>query len=256
MSIGSGPLSIQLWSTRGEDPLPVQFATLAALGYTDVQPYHDQYNDVPAMKALLDEHGLTSISGHFNLAMFEGDARPVVEAARTLGMKLVVAPWLDPDQRPTDAEGWRTLHRHLQAIKTVIEDAGLAFAWHNHDFEFRLLPCGSYGIQYLLDDDIDLAADLAWIHVGGQDPEIWLKRYAGRVPVIHVKDVAPQGTNLDQMGFADVGEGVLDWNSLWSLADELGIGLRIAEHDLPGDWRRFARTSVKALSRLQNGGQL
>ena len=256
VTVDRGPLSIQLWSTRGDDPLRDQLMSLKAMGYTDVQPYHDQYDDVPAMKALLDELGFTAVSGHFNLRMFEGRAQPVIDAARALGMALVVAPWLDPVDRPADKEGWRLLHGRLQRIKAVIEDAGLAFAWHNHDFEFERLPCGSYGIQYLLGDDIDLAADLAWIQVGGEDPADWLSRYAGRVPAIHVKDVAPPGVNLDQMGFTDLGEGLLDWNGLWSLADDLGIPLRIAEHDLPADWRRFARNSANALSRLRSGQRL
>ncbi len=255
MTSDPGPLSIQLWSTRGDDPLSEQFGALAGMGYTDVQPYHDQYDDVPALKGLLEEHGLTARSGHFNLRMFEGDARPVIDAARALGMGLVVAPWLDPDERPREAEGWRALHHRLQRMKQVIEDAGLAFAWHNHDFEFQLLPCGSYGIQYLLDEDIDFAADLAWIYVGGQDPAKWLRHYAGRIPAIHVKDVAAPGTKLDQMGFADLGQGVVDWTSLWAIADELEIPLRVAEHDLPGDWRRFASTSAGVLMRLRSGGR-
>jgi hypothetical protein len=31
--------------------------------------------------------------------------------------------------------------------------------------------------------------------------------------------------------------------------------LRIAEHDCPADWRRFATTSAAALSRLCDGGK-
>ncbi len=249
----TGPISIQLWSTRGDDSLRDQLSALATLGYSDVQPFHDQYDDVSAMKALLDEYGLTAMSGHFNLSMFNGDARPVIDAARALGMGLAVAPWLAPEDRPTEVDGWKALHLRLRRMKAVIEDAGFGFAWHNHDFEFRQLPGGAYGIQYLLDDDIDFAADLAWIHVGGQDPARWLRHYAGRIPVIHVKDVASSGTNLDQMGFADVGQGIIDWTELWSLADELGIPLRVAEHDLPGDWRRFARNAAQALVGLRNG---
>ncbi|HZU64064.1 MAG TPA: sugar phosphate isomerase/epimerase [Novosphingobium sp.] len=256
MTEAIGPLSIQLWSTRGEDPLDEQFAALAAMGYTDVQPYHDQYDDVPALKAALDKAGLTAVSGHFNLSMFEGDAKLVIDAARQLGMQLVVAPWLDPEDRPTEAEGWKALHKRLKAMKEVIEGAGLGFAWHNHDFEFQRYADGSYGIEYLLDEDIDFAMDLAWIHVGGEDPGKWLQRYAGRVPAIHVKDVAAPGQNLDQMGFADLGTGVVDWNRLWALAGEAGVPLRVAEHDLPGDWRRFAGTTAAALKVLRGGGQL
>jgi len=256
MSTYTGPVSIQLWSTRGPAPLGTQLAALAAMGYTDVQPYHDQYDDPAAMRALLDRHGLTAVSGHFNLAMFAGDAAPVIDAARTLGMGLVVAPWLAPEDRPTEAAGWQALHLRLQRMKAAVEDAGLRFAWHNHDFEFQKLPCGSYGIEYLLADDIDLAMDVAWVAVGQQDPARWLRHYAGRVPAIHVKDIAPEGENLDQMGFTDLGRGTLDWTALWALADDLGIPLRVAEHDLPADWQHFARTAAEALIALRAGGNV
>ncbi len=248
-----GPLSMQLWTTRGSDPLGEQLDVLTALGYTDVQPFHDQYDDVPALKAELDRCGLTCVSGHFRIDMFDGNARRVIAAAQALDMHLVVAPWLDPEDRPTDAAGWRAAHDRLAAMRDVIEDAGLTFAWHNHDFEFEPMPDGSFGIEYLLGDDIAFAADLAWIAKAGQDPARWLRRYADRIPAIHVKDVATPGTALDEMGFTDIGSGVMDWDGLWQIADAGGIPLRIAEHDCPADWRRFATTSAQALSRLRGG---
>ncbi len=246
-----GPLSIQLWSTRGEDPLPVQLRYLAGLGYTDVQPFHDQYDDVPALKAGLAEVGLTSVSGHFKLSMFEGDAAPVIQAAQALDMKLVVAPWLDEAMRPTDKDGWRQLNKMLVAIKQRMVDAGLGFAWHNHDFEFARFEDGSFAIEYLLGEEIDFAADLGWIFRAGQDPGEWLRRYEGRVPAVHIKDVAPAGEKLDEAGFADVGEGVMNWRPLWDLLTRLQVPLRIAEHDQPNDWRRFAATSAAAIIQLR-----
>jgi sugar phosphate isomerase/epimerase len=246
---------MQLWTTRGPDPLSVQLDALTALGYTDVQPFHDQYDDVPALKAELDRCGMSCVSGHFRIDMFAGDAQRVIAAAKTLDMHLVVAPWLDPEDRPTDAAGWRAAHDRLAAMRDVVEDAGLAFAWHNHDFEFEALADGSFGIEYLLGDDIAFAADLAWIVKAGQDPAPWLRRYAGRIPAIHVKDVAAPGMALDEMGFTDIGAGVMDWDGLWQIADEIGVPLRIAEHDLPADWRRFATTSAQAMTRLAAGGR-
>lgn len=248
-----GPLSIQLWSTRGDDPLPEQLGLLATLGYTDVQPFHDQYEDVAYLKDCIAQAGMTSVSGHFRFGMFEGDAMPVISAARALDMKLVVAPWLDEDMRPTDKEGWKALHTRLKGFKERVEDAGLRFAWHNHDFEFARFADGSHGIEYLLDEDIDCAVDIAWVAVAGEDPAAWLRRYKGRIPAVHVKDMAPPGTAPEQMGFADVGSGVMDWPALWQVLNELHVPLRIAEHDQPVDWRRFARVSAETIKRLRAG---
>lgn len=251
MSTQQGPMSMQLWSTRGDDPLRDQLAFLKGLGFTDAQPFHDQYEDVVALKSALAEFGMSTRSGHFNFAMFDGDAAPVITAAKALGMELVVAPWLDEEDRPSDVAGWQALHSRLAEIKAKMAAEGLRFAWHNHDFEFMQLPDGSYGIEHLLGDDIDFAVDIAWIAKAGLDPVPWLRRYAGRIPAVHVKDMAPAGENEDQMGFADVGHGVMDWKAIWSVLDEIAVPLRIAEHDLPGDWRRFAERSAATLKDLR-----
>jgi len=246
----SGPVSIQLWSTRDSLSLDEQFAQIREDGFTDVQPFHDQYEDVESLKVAMDRHGLSCMSGHFRIDMFDGDAAPVIQAAKALGMDLVVAPWLEPEDRPTDVEGWKAVHRRLCGIRDVIHAAGLRFAWHNHDFEFVELPDGSFGIEHLLGDDILFAVDIAWIQRAGQDPLPWLRRYAGRIPAVHVKDIAPAGENEDQMGFADVGHGVMDWAALWQLLNELDVSLRIVEHDQPGDWRRFTRRSGSSFKNL------
>jgi len=248
-----GPLSLQLWSTRGADSLAEQLTLLAALGYTDVQPFHDQYDDVPRLKDSLAEAGLTSVSGHFRFSMFEGDARPVISAATALDMKLVVAPYLEEAMRPVDKDGWKDLHRTVLGFKERVEDSGLAFAWHNHEFEFARFDDGSYAIDYLLGEEIDFAADIAWIFRGGEDPAKWLRRYRGRIPAVHVKDVAPAGEAIDEAGFADLGAGIMDWDHLWAVLNELDVPLRVVEHDQPSDWRRFATTAAAAMKRLRAG---
>lgn len=243
-------LSIQLWSTRAAGSLREQIEFLAACGYTNAEPYEAVCDDPAALRALLDEHGFTARSGHFRLETFETAPERVVNVARVLGLDLVVAPWLDEDQRPTDADGWRGIGRRLSAISRRLADDGLAFAWHNHEFEFARLPDGSCGIEHALGEDVLVELDLGWVVRAGEDPLAWLARYAGRIPAVHVKDVAPPGEKLDEMGFADVGEGTMNWPLYWRSAVEAGAGLMIAEHDQPSDWRRFARVSAEAMRRL------
>jgi len=242
--------SIQLWSTRGATPLAEQFGYLKSCGYGDVQPYHDQCDNPAVMRALLDEHMLTARSGHFTLAMFETALDDIVNAAHTIGMDLVVAPWIDPDERPKDRESWSVFGRRLSRLSRQLAQEGLRFAWHNHEFEFELLPDGSFGIEHALGEDVLLELDLGWLFKAGQDPLIWLERYKGRLPAVHVKDVSAPNTNPEEMDFADVGAGIMDWPRYWQAAVEAGAELMVAEHDAPSDWRRFARVSAVAMRRL------
>ena len=243
-------LSIQLWSTRAASSLAEQLEYLAVCGYTDVQPYKDLYADPAALRAMLDEHGLTARSGHFKFAMFEAEFDRVVTTARTLGMTLVAADWLDPEEHPVDRAGWEALGGRLSSVSRRLADQGLRFAWHNHEYEFAPLPDGSFGIEHALGKDVLWEMDIGWVFKAEQDPLAWLARYAGRVPAIHVKDVAAPGEKLDEMNFADLGEGVMDWRLYWQAAVDAGAELMIAEHDAPSDWRRFARVSGAAMRRF------
>ena len=65
-------------------------------------------------------------------------------------------------------------------------------------------------------------ADVAWLVRGGAEPATWLRRYSDRLVSAHVKDIAPEGTALDEDGWADVGAGVLDWKSLWQICRDCG----------------------------------
>ena len=57
----------------------------------------------------------------------------------------------------------------------------------------------------------------------------------------HVKDIAPEGRNLDEDGWCDVGSGVLDWPALWTAARAAGANWMVVEHDNPADPAACAR---------------
>ena len=71
----------------------------------------------------------------------------------------------------------------------------------------KQLADGSLPIEHLLGDRLLWEADLAWAVRGGVDPRQWIERYRGRIPLVHVKDIAPAGEKADEDGWADVGTG-------------------------------------------------
>jgi sugar phosphate isomerase/epimerase len=244
-------LSFQLYSSRKFPPLDEQLATLAALGYTNVEPFGGLYDDLDGLKAGLDRHGLKAVSGHFALDMLENDLDRAVAIANTLGISLVVCPWVHPDLRPTDTAGWKAFGERLARVAGNLKARGLDFAWHNHDFEFHALPDGSLPIQHVLADPaVKLELDVAWVVRAGVDPKPWLQGYAGRIAAVHVKDIAPAGEKVDEDGWADVGSGVVPWGELWGEAVAAGARVMVAEHDNPSDYVRFATASAAAMKTL------
>jgi sugar phosphate isomerase/epimerase len=247
------PLGVQLYSGRKFPPMETQFATIARHGFTNVETFAPLYDDVLATKRMLNAHGLSARSGHFSVSMLESDGDRAVEIARRLGIEIVVAPYLAPAERPATVEGWKAFGARLVAIDARLSAAGLRFAWHNHDFEFQPLTDGSLPIEHLLGDHLKWEADLAWTVRGGVDPRRWIERYRGRIPLVHVKDIAPLGDKAEEDGWADVGTGTLPWSELWPQCAAAGAEMMIAEHDNPSDFDRFAGVSASTMRRYAKG---
>jgi len=241
------PLAVQLYSARKFPPLESQIAVVARCGFTHVETFGPLNESPEETRRALDRHGLVAVSAHISVNELESDAPAVVRAAHVLGVEFVVAPYLSPEKRPKDRAGWIALGQRLARTRDVIEREGLRFAWHNHDFEFEPLPDGSYPIEHILGADLAWEADVAWVALGDGDPIGWIDRYRHRIPLIHVKDVAPVGERTNEDGWSDVGEGALPWPALWSACVAAGAEVMIAEHDNPSDFDRFARVSCAAM---------
>jgi len=240
--------SFQLYSARDAGPWPGVLKQLSEAGYARVEGFGGVYDDAAAFRAELERNGLTMPSGHFGLDQLESDFDGVDQIARTLGVKLIVCPWLDADQRPDAPKGWRALGNRLDAIAKRAAAAGYDFAWHNHDFEVTALPDGSTPMDHLLESApaIGWEIDVAWIVRGGSNPAGWIERYADRITAVHVKDIAPAGENADEDGWADLGYGTVDWRMLYRLLRaKTPATIFVVEHDKPNSASRFARRSIE-----------
>lgn len=243
-------IGFQLYSARNF-PLADVLALVSRLGYRQVEGYGSLYTDPKALRAQLDANGLTMPTAHIGLGDLEQTDK-TLQLAETLGIKVVVCPWLAPDQRPTSADGWRAFGEKLQKIGKPFQDAGLGFGYHNHDFEFARYD-GRFAMDFLLEaaPAVNVEADVAWIVRGGADPAPWLEANGERIVAVHVKDIAPAGANLDEDGWADVGQGVVPWGKLWPIVTgKTRAGYFIAEHDNPKDVERFASRSLAAIKAL------
>jgi sugar phosphate isomerase/epimerase len=243
-------LSFQLYSARKFPPLDNQLATLARLGYAKVEPYSGLFAEPEALIGGLKRHGLTAPSTHVSLDELKKNLEGFVHQARSIGAKLVIVPYIAPEQRPQDTEGWRGLGRELAAIGDKLAAQSLQLAWHNHDFEFMKLPDGSCPLDRLFEAAPKLLweADIGWIHAAGEDPVHWLNKYAGRVRAVHIKDQAPKGEKLDEDGWTDIGSGTIDWKRLMSALEATKADLFVLEHDNPADFEGFARRSRAAMA--------
>ncbi len=247
--------SYQLYSSRNFPPLADTLTMLADLGYEGVEGYGALYADdalVAELRAALDRTGLTMPTGHFGLAQLDSDPAKVLSIAKSLGLSRIYCPYLLPDDRPRDAAGWRDFGARLQKAGKPVRDAGLGFGWHNHDFELVALPDGTYPQDAIFagGPDLEWEVDVAWIVRGGADPLAWIAKYAPRITAAHVKDIAPKGQNTAEDGWADLGQGTVDWHSIMKALRATPCTNFIMEHDNPSDHARFAKRSLAAAKAL------
>lgn len=241
-------ISFQLYSARNATPWENVLKTLGDLGYTQVEGFGGVFDDAAGFRALMDQNGLAMPSAHFSIAMLEDEMDKVMDLATTFGVKRIYCPFVMPEDRPSDEAGWAAFAARLEAVGKAVQAKGLGFGWHNHEFEFVACADGSIPMQVILDNapSIDWEADIAWIVRGDADPFEWIQKYGNRITAAHVKDIAPAGENTDEDGWADVGQGTVDWPGLMTALRAADVDLFIMEHDNPSDNTRFATRSIEA----------
>lgn len=250
-------LSFQLYSAREHGPWDAVFARLAELGYAAVEGYAALYADPAfdgpaALADALAAHALAMPSGHVAVDALEDDAASAFATARALGIETIYAPFLAPEERPRDADGWHAFGRRLRAVGERVRGEGFGFGWHNHDFELVPLADGAVPLELLFEaaPDIEWEADLAWLVRAGADPGDWIARHGERATAVHLKDLAPAGEAADEDGWADVGHGTMDWPTLVDALRAQPTPRRwIVEHDAPSDLDRFARRAMASWRR-------
>lgn len=243
-------LSFQLYSARNFPPLDDQLATLAGLGYRLVEPYGGLLDKADALAAAMAALGLAAPSSHVGLPALKSDLAGTVAAAKRLGTTLLIVPAIPPGERHKDAEGWRDFGRELADVQTSLSAHGIRLAWHNHDFEFQPTAEGLYPLDLIFEGAPALhwQADIGWIERAGQDAADWIARHRDRIVAFHVKDLAPAGRNADQDGWADIGQGTIDWPRLLPVMQATAAELFVLEHDNPSDFKRFATRSRDAVA--------
>lgn len=229
------PIALQLYTLRNlQIPFDEVLRQVAAIGYTGVETVGNHNLSADEMKALLDKHQLKVVSAHAGIALLESDLDGVIAFNKAIGNQVLVVPFLAPDDRGKDGAAWTQLGKRLTVFSQRCQDAGMKLMYHNHAFEMESVD-GKLAIDWLMESapKLGFEIDLAWVQRGGQNGVQLLEKYAGRCQRVHCKDVAPAGQNEDQMGFADVGHGVLDWAALLPAAKAAGAEWYIVEHDLP-----------------------
>lgn len=229
--MATNPLSLQMYTLR--DLASVDYVgtlkKVKEIGYGAVEVAGVGSMGAAELRRELDAIGLIVSGAHVPIQALEGQLDTVLADMQTLGAPYLICPWMPPERR-SSADDYRALARVLNGIGERVSRAGLTFCYHHHDFELH--PFGdTTGLHILLHecDPIYVAfeIDVYWAAYAGVDPVQLIGEFAGRAPLVHLKDMAPGSRT-----FAEVGSGTLDIPAILNAARNAGAQWFVVEQDV------------------------
>jgi sugar phosphate isomerase/epimerase len=177
----------------------------------------------------LTRNELVACAVHVSLERLRSDLDDVAADCREWGCRYAVLPSL-PDEYRSEA-GYRRFAAEAVELAERLRAFELQLVYHNHSHELE-----RYGTQTGLGllfaatapDTLKAELDTYWLQFGGANPAAWIRRFKGRAPLVHLKDMAVrEGRPL----MAEVGEGNLDWPDVLSACRDAGTEWLVVEQD-------------------------
>ncbi len=206
---------------------------VADIGYTAVQI--SGMPDVDVKKArdvskILEDNNLTCAATHMGWDRFLGELDEVIEIHRIWKCEHPAIGGLPKEYRC--AEGVKRFVDELAPVAKRLADEGMDFSYHNHNHELVRYD-GKTWLEMLYDSAdpqiLKAEIDTYWIQAGGGDPAWWVRKCAGREPLLHLKDMVV--TTEREQRFAEIGEGNLNWPAILKAAEEGGVRWYLIEQD-------------------------
>jgi sugar phosphate isomerase/epimerase len=245
-------------------------AKVAEIGYKEVEPATDYAGMEPKFfRAMLDRYGLTAPSTH--VPATEGpDLETQLEGFAIMGIRYTEirsAPQGRGARRGPSEESVKQQAEQLNRHGRLVKKFGMKMLVHNHTMEFQPFEGSALRPYDILLKETDPALvamqlDIGWASVAGQNILEMFHQHPGRFELWHVKDARgikllppgmPQSERLRAVTLVPVGEGEVDYKSIFAAADLAGMKHYCVEQDNAADWGdsvAAARVSYQRLMKL------
>ncbi len=258
-------IGIQLYTLRNPiaKDAPGTLKAVAAAGYKQVELYG--FPQADAMISAAKDAGLAIHSSHFEWDSVvnpkdEGmsDFRKTLDAAKAVGLKHLVIPYLADKNRST-LDDYKKVAAHSNKAAALAKEAGIQLAYHNHNFEFAPKDGGKSGYDVFIEEfspDMKFEIDVFWVKAAGLDPVELVTRLKGRVSQLHLKDLkqgiqSPSyGTGLPADAFQELGDGIIAMEPILVAAKAAGVEHCHVEQDQSPDPLASIRQSIAYLGSL------
>lgn len=247
-----GPLGLQLYSLREQfkKDVPGTLETVEHWGirYAELAGTYDLSPE--KFGAMLKEHKIQPIAGHWSYEKFRDDPESVAREAKALGLRYAGCAWI-----PHEGDFTEKLCREAIGVFNkagdVLEKHGLKFFYHCHGYEFQ--PHGDGTLLDLLitgtnRKTVAFEMDIFWVVFPNQDPVQLLNKYGKRWELMHLKDMRKGTARGALTGSTDVSndvalsEGLIDMPAVLKAAKKAGVKWYFIEDESPVSEQQLPRS--------------
>lgn len=225
-------------------------AKAAKFGFSEIEGGSSNADSPKQFLKFCREIGLKPIAGGAGgLGEMVENIQKYLDECSELNYKYMVVYWPWLHNGPFKLDDCKKSAELLNRIGEKAQKQELQFLWHNHDKEFHEMEDGlpfDYLMQHTDPELVNCEMDIYWVKKGGSDPLQYLKKYAGRYPMLHVKDMAP-GNEQD---FACPGLGIIDFVPIFREAKNQEIKHYIVERDNEPNEMECLESSAKFLKSI------
>lgn len=200
----------------------IGFKTLQVSGFGDIDPH--------VIRAICDENELKIIVTHTNPMLILEETEKVIENHKILGCQHVGIGAM-PEKYRGSLEGMRAFLKDFSDAADKLHAAGMKLHYHNHGFEYEKFE-GKCLLDWMAEETDPekwgFILDVHWTQFGGRSPSRQILDLAGRIDVLHFKDMKMVD---NKQRFAAVMDGNMDFDAILEACEETGIPYAMIEQD-------------------------
>ena len=204
-----GDLGVQLYTFRDEMEINPKetLKKIASLGIKQIESAKSDkglyYGLGPKeMKDICKDLGMTLRSGHVHV---DKDWDRTLAEATESGQEYLICSSMPSKGQTVD--NYKAVAEIFNKAGEDCKKVGIKFGYHNHEYEFEK-ENNQVLYDVLLDntqiDLVQMELDLGWVVVSGNDPLDYFKKYPGRFPLWHLKDMSIAEKKSTEFGKGDV----------------------------------------------------
>lgn len=232
-------LGLQLYTLRDyfkdEDFAALTFQKMVKAGYTEAHTAGNYGFTPEKFVKLANDNGVKIIGTHYSYDEIINNPEETARVHKLWGTTNIGIGGM-PAWAREDLAGLKKFIDEFNKAAEGYAKEGFKLTYHNHHFEFLRID-GTKTLMDLLYENLDpestsFVLDTCWVHAGLSNLNEWMEKLAGRIDILHLKDVMlikENGHLLPKM--TEVGCGFVNWDSVIELAEKIGVKHYVVEQD-------------------------